>query len=146
MKKDYGVSPLMIGAQSGLVWTYKDPVDVRSFSAAIPIRVSADNCDDTAICLWYTSPILPLNDPEDTRYALLGEPNKWTAVSQQRFKSIENDVQKQQTVITVEGVKGEVIPVHIFHSTLQVVQVNCTITSANDQANIVITASKVVCS
>jgi hypothetical protein len=146
MKQDYLVFPEMIGAQPGLVWPYNDPKDIRGFSAPIPINVMASECHNLSICLWYVSSLISLKDSADTQYALLGEWNKWTAVSQQRFKSIVTDTQKNEATITIEGVSGEIVPVIIFHSVLQSVTVNCTITATSSQAHIVVTPSNVVCS
>lgn len=146
MKQDYLVFPSMIGAQSGLVWPYNNPNDVRGFSAPIPINVLASECHNLSICLWYVSPLLSLNDSAGTQFALLGEWNKWTAVSQQRFKSIDTDTQKNEATITVEGVSGELVPVIIFHSALESVTVNCTIPATSNQAHVIVTASNVVCS
>jgi hypothetical protein len=146
MKQDYGVSPLMIGAKSGFIWSYDDAKDVRIFSEAIPLIVSADQCHNLTICLWYVSPLISLNDSAGTQYALLGEWNKWTAVSQQRFTSIVTDTTKNEAMITVEGALGETIPVVVFHSVLQSITVNCVIAADNGEAQLVITPSNVVCS
>ncbi len=51
MKQDYGVSPLMIGAQWGFIWSYDNPKDIRTFSEAIPLIISADQCNNLTICL-----------------------------------------------------------------------------------------------
>jgi hypothetical protein len=146
MKRDYGVSPLMIGAKPGFIWSYDDPKDIRIFSEAIPLMVSAEQCHNLTICLWYVSPLQSLNDSAGTQYALLGEWNKWTAVSQQRFTSIMTDTKKNEATITLEGASGETVPVIVFHSVLQSVIVNCSISAANPEAHVVITPSTVVCS
>ncbi len=94
----------------------------------------------------YVSPLQSLNDPSGSKYALLGEWNKWTAVSQQRFTSIITDTKKNQATITVQGVSGETVLVVVFHSVLLSVTVNCSISTTNSQAYLVITPSNVVCS
>ena len=145
MKQDYQVSPSMVDAQSGLAWSYQNPKDIRGFSAPIPIDILADQCHNLSICLWYISPLISLNDLNHTQYALLGELNKWTSVSQQRFKSIVIDNEKHQSIITIEGIQGELVPVLIFHSVLQSIIVNCTIISSNNQSTILISPSDIVC-
>jgi hypothetical protein len=47
---------------------------------------------------------------------------------------------------TLEGVFGETVPVVVFHSVLQSVIVNCSISAANGEARVIITPSNVVCS
>jgi hypothetical protein len=96
--------------------------------------------------LVYVSPLQSLNDPSGSKYALLGEWNKWTAVSQQQFISIVTDVTKNQVTITIQGVSSEIVPIVVFHSVLKSVTVNCTFSATNGQAQVVITPSKIVCS
>jgi hypothetical protein len=146
MKQDYLVFPSMIGAQSGLIWSYDNPKNINSFSEPIPLSVSANQCNNLTICLWYVSPLQSLNDSAGTQYALLGEWNKWTAVSQQRFTSIVTDKKKNEATIILDGASGEIVPVVVFHSVLQSITVNCSISAANGEAHLVITPSNVVCS
>ena len=80
-----------------------------------------------------------------TKYALLGEWNKWTAISCQRIKVIDNQTNINQAVITIQGLPGETVPFLIFHSTLLSVTVNCRISSDIGQAQIVVSSSKVDC-
>ena len=80
------------------------------------------------------------------QYALLGEWNKWTAVSSQRFVSITTNAEKTQATITIQGVASEIVPVAVYHSTLLSVTVNCSISAENAQAKLVITPKTVVCS
>jgi hypothetical protein len=144
MKRDYAIYPSMIGAQPGVIWSYDNSDVVLTFDNANPLNVSANQCHNLSICLWYVSPLQSLNDSTGIQYALLGEWNKWTAVSQQRFASI---ITKQnEATITVQGVSGEIVPVVIFHSKFQSVIVNCTISATSGQAQLVITASNIVCS
>jgi hypothetical protein len=117
-----------------------------TFNDSIPLKVLADQCHYLTICLWYISPLQSLNDSTGIQYALLGEFNKWTAVSQQRFTSIVTDTKKNQATITVQGVPGEIVTVVIFHSVLLSVTVNCSISSVNGQAHVIVTTSNVVCS
>jgi len=146
MKRDYSVHPSMIEFESGIVWSY-DNVQVTSvFNDSLPVHVLASNCNDSAICVWYVSPLWQFNDPVRTTYALLGELNKWTAVSRQRFLSITTNTEKTQTTIVVAGVGSETVPVAVYHSNLQSVTVNCPISAQTGQANLVITPTNVVCS
>ena len=146
MRRDYLVYPSMIEAQTGVIWSYDNPNVVSTFDSANPLNVSSSQCHDLSICLWYVSPLHPLNNASGTTYALLGEWNKWTAVSQQRIASIVTDIEKNQATITVQGVSGEIVPVVVFHSVLLSVTVNCPISSINGQALLVITPLNIVCS
>jgi hypothetical protein len=146
MKQDYLVFPSMIGAQSGLIWSHDNATDINGFSEPIPLSVTADKCNNLTICLWYVSPLQSLNDSAGTQFALLGEWNKWTAVSQQRFTSIVTDTKKNEATITLEGASGETVSVIVFHSVLQSITVNCSISAVNGEAQVVITPSNVVCS
>jgi hypothetical protein len=148
MKRNYTISPSMIGSQSksAVIWAYNDSKVVTTFDDSIPLKVSADECHNVSLCLWYISPLQSLNDPTGVQYALLGEWNKWTAVSQQRFTSIVTDTMKHEATVTVQGVSGETVPIVVFHSVLISVTVNCPISAENGQAHLVITTSNVVCS
>ena len=145
MKRDYTVYPSMIGAESGVLWSYDNAQMTSLFDDTHPVEVVANKCGDLDICLWYVSPSWQFNDPIRTKYALLGELNKWTAVSQQRFVSISTNAQKTQATIVVQGAPSEIVPVAIYHSS-RTVTVNCTISTVNSQANLVINPTNVVCS
>jgi hypothetical protein len=86
------------------------------------------------------------NDPIHTKYALLGESNKWTAVSRQRFLSITTNTEKTQTTVVVQGAASETVPVVVYHTTLGSVTVNCLIPATVGVANLVITPTNAVCS
>ena len=148
MKRDYTINPSMIGAisQSFVLWPYINASMVTTFNDAAPLKVSAERCDNRAVCLWYISPLQPLNDSIGVKYALLGEWNKWTAVSQQRFTSIVTDTTKNEATVTVVGVAGETVSVVVYHSVLLSLTVNCPISAATGQAHLVITPTNVVCS
>ena len=62
MKRDYLVYPSMIGAQSGVIWSYDNRKMISTFDDANPLNISATQCDDLSICLWYVSPLQSLND------------------------------------------------------------------------------------
>ncbi|CAF3564069.1 unnamed protein product [Rotaria socialis] len=146
MKRDYTIYPSMIGSEGGIIWSYDNAQTTSTFDDTHPLDVLANKCDDLSICLWYVSPLWQFNGPMRTKYALLGEWGKWTAVSQQRFTSITTNKEKTQATITVQGVASEIVPVVIFHSVLHSVTVNCSISTLNGQANVVITPTNVVCS
>jgi hypothetical protein len=145
MKHDYTVYPSMIGSDDGIIWSYDNPRVTATFDDAHPLQVQANKCNDTAICLWYVSPLWQFNDPLPTRYALLGELGKWTAVSRQRFGPITTNRQKTEANIAVQGMQSEVVQVLVYHSTLEMVQVNCRITAKNSSATLTITPSSVSC-
>lgn len=136
----------MIGGEPGVVWFYDNTTEVKTFSDGSPLNVLANQCGNVSVCLWYVSPVIGLSETSNEQYALLGEWNKWTAVSQQRFTSIETDRRNSRAVITVQGVADEVVPVVVYHSTLLSVIVNCHISTMNGQAQLVITTNNVVCS
>ena len=146
MKRDYVVYPSMIGSESGVIWSYDNTDAVVTFDDTHPLEVSASKCGDVAICLWYASPLWQFNDPIRTRYAFLGERNKWTAVSQQRVTSIATNTEKTQTTIAVQGANSEVVPFTIYHTSLRSVTVNCSMSADNGQARLVITPTTVSCS
>ena len=146
MKKDYPVYPSMIDGQSGIIWSYENIHLTSTFDETHPVEVTTSKCDDLSICLWFVSPVWHFNDPIETKYTLLGEINKWTTVSRQRFVSITTNTDKTQTTIVVQGITNETIPIGIYHSTLQSLIVNCTISSTSGQTNLVITPTSVVCS
>ncbi len=146
MKRDYLIYPSMTGAQSGIICSYDNSTVISTFNNSNPLNVSANQCHNSSICLWYISPLQSLNDVSRTEYALLGEWNKWTAVSQQRFTSIVTDTKKSQATILIQGVYSETVTIVVFHSFLKSVSVNCTISARNGQAQLIVTSSKVVCS
>jgi hypothetical protein len=146
MTRDYLVYPMMIGAQSGIIWSYNNSDVISTFDDVNPLNVSSNQCNNLSICLWYVSPLHSLNDSFGIQYALLGEKNKWTTVSQQRFTSIVTDTKNNEVTITVQGVSSEIVPVSVFHSTLLSVTVNCPISAITGQAHLVITVSNISCS
>jgi hypothetical protein len=144
MNRNYTVSPSMIDAQSGVLWSYDNAKEIKTFSKTNALNVRAEQCHNLTICLWYVSPLQSLNDSAGTQYALLGKWNKWTAVSQQRFTSIITDTIKNEATIIVQGAANETVQVVIFHSVLLSVTVNCSISVTNGQTHLVITPSNVI--
>lgn len=146
MKRDYLVYPFMISGQSGIIWSYNNSNVTSTFDTTTPLNVSADQCHNLTMCLWYISPLQSLNDSAGTHYALLGEWNKWTAVSQQRFLSITTDTKNNRATIIVQGVPDETVPIIVYHSVLRSMTVNCMFSSNKGQPQIVVTPSNVICS
>jgi hypothetical protein len=143
MRRDYLVSPSMIGAQAGLIWSYDDPSTVTIFNESHPLAVSASRCNDSSFCLWYVSPVWSFADPSNTQYALLGNLNKWTAVSRQRFPSFSRNAEARQTTFTLLGGTIEMVEVLVYHSKLGLVHLNCSLSCA--EGILTITPSTVTC-
>lgn len=146
MTRDYPVSPQMIESEDGIVWSYDNAQVTAPFDNTHPVPVTASKCTDKAICLWYVSPVWQFNDQTYTKYALLGEYNKWTAISGQRFLSITTNTEKTQATVLIQGVPSEMVTVLVYHSTLQILPVNCNMSAIDGQANLVITPQNVMCS
>jgi hypothetical protein len=148
MKRDYTITPSMIGStsESSVIWFYNNSKVVTTFDASIPLKVSAEQCHNLSVCLWYISPLQSLQDPSNVQFALLGELNKWASVSQQRFTSIVTDTTKHEATVTIQGVAGETLQVAVFHTVLLSKTVDCAVTAENGQATLVITTSNVYCS
>jgi len=145
MKRDYSVYPSMIEGESGIVWSYDNPQVTSTFDDSHALEVTASKCNDLSICVWYVSPVWQFNDPLSTKYALLGELNKWTAVSRQRFVSVTTNTEKTATNITLQGVASEVVSVSVYHSTLQTITINCSISAVSGQATLSITPTISFC-
>ena len=146
MRQNYSVYPAMIDGQAGIVWSYDNSQVTSTFDSTHPVNVSTNNCDESHICVWYVSPVWQFDDVLRTNYTLLGELDKWTAVSRQRFLSITTNTEKTQTTVVVQGVASETVQVGVYHSSLGSTKVNCSISTANGQANLVITPTSVTCS
>jgi hypothetical protein len=147
MKQDYTIYPSMIDGESGIIWSYDNSQMISTFDDTHPLHVSSNQCNDSSMCVWYVSPLWIFNDSMKTKYALLGEWNKWTVVSRQRFISITTNTENTETTIRIQGVISEVVSIIVYHSTSpQPVIVNCTISNQNGQANLVITPTSAVCS
>ena len=146
MKQNYTIYPSMIDSKPGIIWSYDEAQIISTFDETHPLQVSSSRCNSLSICLWYVSPLWQFNDSTQTKYALLGEWNKWTSVSRQRFLSIVTNTENTETIIGIQGVILEVVSVVVYHSILQSVTINCTISNQNGQANLVITPTTVVCS
>ncbi len=146
MKRDYTVYPSMIESESGIIWSYDNTQVISTFDDTHHLDVTASKCNDLSICVWYVSPLWQFNDAINTKYALLGESNKWTAVSRQTFLSITTNTEKTQTTVVVQGADSETVPVVVYHATLGSVTVNCVIPATGGVVNLVITPTNAVCS
>lgn len=145
MKRDYILYPKTIGARSGVIWFFNDPNSMTDFNDHSPLHIAANKCNDTSLCIWYISPLIPLYDPLGYQFALLGESNKWTPVSRQRFVTIDADYEQWEITVTVQGVAGEVIHLLIYHSFFELITVDCPISSDNGQALLVVDLQNVIC-
>ena len=146
MIRDYSLTPSLLDAQSGVIWPYYNTSQLSPFDEAHPLDVSAKNCDNTTFCVWYLSPLWQFNDANSTKYALLGEYDKWTVISRRRISAINTDVGKTQTTVSLEGVAGEMINLSVYHSAMNVVNLKCPISSSTGQGQLIISPSKVACS
>ena len=145
MKQDYSLNPSLLNAQPGLIWSYQNPSELNPFDDQHPLDVSANKCNSSTFCVWYLSPVWQFNDATKTKYALLGETDKWTVVSRQRITAISTDAGKTLTTVSLQGSSGEIVNLSVYHETLKVVNVKCSISSAG-QAQLIISPTKVTCS
>ncbi|CAF1149166.1 unnamed protein product [Rotaria sordida] len=144
MKQDYSIYPSMIGGQSGMLWSYDDTTTILPFSDTNPLNISHCRCSVASMCLWYVSPLIELGDSE-IYYALLGEQNKWTAISQQRIISIANQPQNKIAIIRIQGAPGETVLMGFYHSDLKFITIGCRIPPDIDQIEIIISVADVIC-
>ncbi|CAF1317548.1 unnamed protein product [Rotaria sordida] len=144
MKQDYSIYPSMIGGQSGMLWSYDDTTTILPFSDTNPLNISHCRCSVASMCLWYVSPLIELGDSE-IYYALLGEQNKWTAISQQRIISIANQPQNKIAIIRIRGAPGETVLMGVYHSDLKFITIGCSIPPDIDQIEIIISVADVIC-
>ena len=135
----------MIDYQSGIVWFYNNTEEISIFNETTPLHVLSNQCDDSSICVWYLSPVWKFSDSMKTKYSLLGEINKWTPVSRQRFLSIEKNAENTETRIVIEGVKNEIVSIGIYHSIIKSSIVKCFVSNENGQVNLTITPTNVTC-
>ena len=146
MLKDYAVYPSMIRLQSGIIWPYGNSSNYSLFDAMHPLHVAASQCNNSSFCLWYISPLWEFNDAMHIKYAFMGESNKWTFVSRQRFHSIETNVEQTQTIIQIVGSPSEVVSLTVYHSQLGIKTFDCFLSTTTGQGQLVITPSTMTCS
>lgn len=145
MRRDYSIYPSHIKAQSGVVWSYKNPSTLATFDDTHSLDVVATSCNASSFCLWYISPLWQFQDANQTKFAFLGESDKWTAISRQRFTSINIDMKNSQTTISLEGSPAEIIQLSIYHSAKGVITLKCFLSPSTGQAQLVITPTTVTC-
>ncbi|CAF1270877.1 unnamed protein product, partial [Adineta steineri] len=103
-------------------------------------------CSAASICLWYVSPLIQLTESSPTiYYALLGESNKWTAISQQRIRFIDNEINNNIAIIGLQGAPNELVSINIFHTVLLSTTVTCPMASDTGIARLIITSSNMFC-
>jgi hypothetical protein len=108
MQKDYVIYPSMIGTERGAIQI--DGADIVLFDESHPLTIPFDRCHELNLCVWYLSPLWQLKGyPE---WAIMGEDDKWAGISGKRFKSIVNDTENNQIIITVQGLADEGIGVN----------------------------------
>lgn len=133
----------MIGSKAGVIWSYNDADVFDTFSEVNTLDVSYNDCGGQSICVWYVSPLKHLNDPDETLYAVLGEWNKWTAISRQRITEIKPV--NTTVVVSLQGVPNEIVQMHLFHIKLTSVMVNCQMSADTGTSQITITTTNITC-
>lgn len=118
MKQDYIIYPSMLGIESGAIWDRTGSHDVSIIDESHPIHISTDTCSGSSICVWYISPLWQLNGQPNSGVALLGEFDKWTPVSPQRFTSFTIDQTENQVRITYQGMPYAEIDVTYYQGTI----------------------------
>ncbi|CAF1333687.1 unnamed protein product [Rotaria magnacalcarata] len=99
MKRNYSIVPSMIRSSNGILWSFDNPYKINYFDEIHSLEISNKICNLTSFCLWYSSPIWSFNDSLSTKYSFMGEINKWTFISQQRFPSLYTNVDNTQMLI-----------------------------------------------
>jgi hypothetical protein len=146
MRRDYSINPSLTGIKPGVIWSYENPSKLLTFDDNHPLDVSSNKCNSSSFCVWYISPLWEFNDTDNTQYALLGEVDKWTVVSRQRFTSIVINTENTQTIISLEGSLAGIVQLSLYHSVMKIVSLKCFLSPTTGQARLVITPSRIVCS
>ena len=146
MRRNYSLIPSMIKSPEGIIWSFDNPYELFTFNQNHSLIVSTNKCNDTSYCLWYSSPLWQFNDSLETKYAFMGEINKWTFVSQQRFSSFNINSDNTQMTITIQGIPNESIHLLIYHSKFQsIIQIICHLSMFNTQIQLIINLTNVTC-
>jgi hypothetical protein len=146
MRRNYSLIPSMIGSPSGLIWSFSNPYELFTFDENHSLLISNEKCNDTTYCLWYSSPLWQFNDSLSTRYSFMGEMNKWTFVSQQRFSSLTRNSANTQMTILIEGVSNELVDILVYHSKFEsIIHLVCNLSSDTGQAQLIINSTDVIC-
>jgi hypothetical protein len=146
MRRNYSLIPSMIGSPSGLIWSFSNPYELFTFDENHSLLISNEKCNDTTYCLWYSSPLWQFNDSLSTRYSFMGEMNKWTFVSQQRFSSLTRNSANTQMTILIEGVSNELVDILVYHSKFEsIIHLVCNLSRDTGQAQLIINSTDVIC-
>jgi hypothetical protein len=146
MKRNYSIIPSMIGSSSGLIWSFDNPYELFTFDNNHPLQISKQICNDKSFCLWYNSPLWIFNDSQSTKYAFMGEINKWTFISRQRFTHLYTNNDNTKMTIIIQGSPNELIQLLVYHSKFQsIIQVSCHFSHQNLQAQLIINSTNVIC-
>jgi hypothetical protein len=146
MKRNYSIIPSMIGSSNGIIWSFDNPYQLFTFDQNHSVQISHQLCNDTSFCLWYNSPLWYFNDSQSTKYAFMGELNKWSFVSQQRFSSLFINSDNTNMTIIVEGVPNELVYILIYHSKFEsIIQLTCHFYTDKLETQLVINSTNVIC-
>ena len=108
MKRNYRVTPSMIGAKGIVVYT-QGQSRAQTFDDDHPIHITEKDCGSSTVCIWRVSPLWDVTNSNGMAYALVGEfvsGNDIKSVSRQRITSINRDA---PITITCKGVFKEPI-------------------------------------
>ncbi|CAF2054431.1 unnamed protein product [Rotaria magnacalcarata] len=146
MKRNYSIVPSMIRSSNGILWSFDNPYKINYFDENHSLEISNKICNLTSFCLWYSSPIWSFNDSVSSKYSFMGEINKWTFISQQRFPSLYTNADNTQMTIVVQGVANEIVEVLVYHSKFQsIIHVNCHFYIDHLIAQLIINSTNVIC-
>jgi len=147
MKRNYSLIPSMIGSSSsGFIWSFQNPYQLFYFDNNHPLIISKQICNDTSFCLWYNSPLWTFNDSQSTKFAFMGEINKWTFISRQRFTHLYNNYHNTQMTITIQGSANELVQILVYHSKFKsIIQISCHFYKQKLQTQIIINSTNVIC-
>jgi hypothetical protein len=147
MQRNYSLIPSMIGSPGGLIWSFDNPYELFYFNSNNSLQISKDRCNETSFCLWYISPLHQFNNSLQTKYSFMGELNKWTFISRQKFSSLNLNEDNTQMTINVTGVPDELVQVLVYHSKYQaIIHLFCHFYNHKQQAQITINSTDVICS
>ena len=144
MKKSYMIYPSMLKMRSGAIWYPLTSGSVEVFDESNPLKIYADACPRSVVCIWYISPMWQFDSDPNSGVALIGDFDKWTAVSRQRFTSIIIDDKQSQATVTYQGVSNERVSIFIFHSYGAMVVKACFV-GQNGTGWAIITSTIVTC-
>jgi hypothetical protein len=146
MKRNYSIIPSLIRSPNGILWSFDNPYKINYFDENHSLKISNKICNLTSFCLWYSSPIWSFNDSLSTKYSFMGEINKWTFISQQRFSSRYTNVDNTQMTIIVQSVVNEIVEILVYHSKFQsIIDVNCHFYIDHLRAQLIINSTDVIC-